>query len=119
MELGSARKTILIVDDDPDIRDYASIVLTDCGYSVLTASDGAAALVLLRANEQIDLLFTDVVMPGIDGIEVARQACQQTPGLKVLFTSGYATRSIPEGCLLNKPYRPQQLVGAIAVALGK
>lgn len=119
MEVGSARKTILVVDDDPDILDYASSVLEDCGYEVLTAGDGAAALLLLRTNGRIDLLFTDVVMPGLDGIEVARRACEQAPGLKVLFTSGYAPQSIPEGRLLNKPYRPQQLVGAIAVALGK
>jgi CheY-like chemotaxis protein len=119
MEVGSARKTILVVDDDPDIVDYASRVLEDYGYEVVTAGDGATALSLLRTGEQIDLLFTDVVMPGLDGIEVARRACQEAPGLKVLFTSGYATQSIPEGRLLSKPYRPQQLVGAIAVALGK
>jgi CheY-like chemotaxis protein len=112
--MNSARKTILIVDDDPGVLDYASNVLKECGYTVLTAADGATALVLLRNHPQVDLLFTDVVMPGLDGIEVARRACQESPGLKVLFTSGYAAGAIPAGRLLKKPYRPQQLAGEIA-----
>jgi two-component system cell cycle response regulator CpdR len=60
------------------------------------------------------LLFTDVVMPGLDGVETARRACQESPGLKVLFTSGYAADVIPAGRLLKKPYRPQQLAREIA-----
>jgi CheY-like chemotaxis protein len=112
--MNSARKTILVVDDDPGVLDYASNVLKECGYTVLTAADGATALVLLRNHPQVDLLFTDIVMPGLDGIEVARRACQESPGLKVLFTSGYAADAIPAGRLLKKPYRPQQLAGEIA-----
>lgn len=119
METDSARKTILIVDDDPGVLDYASNVLEECGYAVLTAPDGATALVLLRDHDQIDLLFTDVVMPGLDGVEVARRACQESPSLKVLFTSGYAADVIPAGRLLKKPYRPQQLAGEIAAMLGE
>ncbi len=108
----SARKIILVVDDDPGVLDYAS--LEECGYTVLTAPDGATALVLLRDHPQVDLLFTDVVMPGLDGVEVARRARQESPGLKVLFTSGYAADVVPAGRLLKKPYRPQQLAGEIA-----
>jgi CheY-like chemotaxis protein len=119
MEMDVARKTILVVDDDPGVLDYASNVLEECGYKVLTAPDGASALVLLRDHDQIDLLFTDVVMPGLDGVEVARRARQESPGLKVLFTSGYAADVIPAGRLLKKPYRPQQLAGEIAAILGK
>jgi CheY-like chemotaxis protein len=102
----SARKIILVVDDDPGVLDYASNVLEECGYTVLTAPDGATALVLLRDHPQVDLLFTDVVMPGLDGVEVARRARQESPGLKVLFTSGYAADVVPAGRLLKKPYRP-------------
>lgn len=112
-------KTILVVDDDPLVLDYACNVLEDCGYQVLTAADGAAALTLLRDNAAIDLLFTDVVMPGLDGIEVARRACEESPGLKVLFTSGYAAAAIPAGRLLKKPYRPRQLAGQIAEMLAE
>jgi len=110
----SARKIILVVDDDPGVLDYASNVLKECGFTVLTAPDGATALVLLRNHPQVDLLFTDVVMPGLDGVEVARRARQEGPGLKVLFTSGYAADVVPAGRLLKKPYRPQQLAGEIA-----
>jgi CheY-like chemotaxis protein len=116
--MDAACKTVLVVDDDPLVLDYATNVLQDCGYTVLAASDGAAALILLRDHALIDLLFTDVVMPGLDGVELARRARQQRPGLKVLFTSGYAADVIPAGRLLKKPYRPQQLTGEVSEMLG-
>jgi CheY-like chemotaxis protein len=110
--------TILVVDDDPDVRDYAETVLAEAGYEVLTAADGAGALALLRAGRPIDLLFTDVVMPGLDGFEVARLAVAEKPALKVLFTSGYSGGLGQAARLLKKPYRPQQLAAEIAAALG-
>jgi CheY-like chemotaxis protein len=110
----AAGKTILVVDDDPLVLDYASNVLKDSGYTVLTAANGAAALLLLGDDAQIDLLFTDVVMPGLNGVELARQAVQERPELKVLFTSGYAADGMPAGRLLKKPYRPRQLAGEVA-----
>ena len=119
METNSARKIILVVDDDPGVLDYASDVLEESGYLVLAASDGATALGLLRDHTHVDLLFTDVVMPGLDGVEVARRAWQVDPHLKVLFTSGYAADAIPVGRLLKKPYRPQQLTGEVAAILGE
>ena len=91
MESDSAQSTILIVDDDLAILEYAGGVLEEYGYAVLTASNAASALVMLRSNEGIDLLFTDLVMPGFDGIELARRAGEEIPGLKVLFTTGYST----------------------------
>jgi CheY-like chemotaxis protein len=117
MESDSAQSTILIVDDDLAILEYAGGVLEEYGYAVLTASNAASALVMLRSNEGIDLLFTDLVMPGFDGIELARRAGEEIPGLKVLFTTGYSTDPAPNDRLLKKPYRPQQLAGAIAAAL--
>ena len=74
---------------------------------------------IVCANDRIDLLFTDLVMPGVDGVELARRAGQEVPGLKVLFTTGYSTDPTPEGRLLKKPYRPRQLAGAIAAALAR
>jgi CheY-like chemotaxis protein len=115
--MNSARKVILVVDDDPGVLDYASNVLEDCGYTVLAAADGASALVLLRNPDNVDLLFTDIVMPGLDGVELARRARTASPRLKVLFTSGYAADVIPAGRLLRKPYRPHQLAGEIAALL--
>jgi CheY-like chemotaxis protein len=117
-EAQPARRTILVVDDDADVRDYASNVLEECGYEVVSAADGESALILLRGSQRIDLLFTDVVMPGLNGFEVARRAVQQVPALKVLFTSGYASNLTAAGRLLKKPYRPQQLAGEIAAVLG-
>jgi CheY-like chemotaxis protein len=119
MESDSERSTILVVDDDPAILEYAGGVLEECGYAVLTALNAATALVTLRNNERIDLLFTDLVMPGSDGIELARRAAEEIPGLKVLYTTGYSTDPAPGGCLLKKPYRPHQLAGAIAAALAQ
>ena len=118
METNSSRSTILVVDDDPGVLDYASNVLEECGYAVLTATNGTAALLLIREHPQIDLLFTDIVMPGLDGGEVARRACEQKPGLKVLSTSGYPADVVPAGPLLKKPYRPQQLTQMVAAMLG-
>ena len=119
MESDSARTTILIVDDDPAILEYAGGVLEEYGYAVLTAPNAASALVMLRDSDRIDLLFTDLVMPGFDGIELARRAGEEVPGLRVLFTTGYSTDPTPRGLLLKKPYRPQQLAGAIAAALAR
>jgi CheY-like chemotaxis protein len=115
----SARSTILIVDDEPAILEYAGGVLEEYGYAVLAASNAASALVILRNSDRIDLLFTDLVMPGFDGIELARRAGEEIPGLKVLFTTGYSTDPAPSGRLLRKPYRPQRLAGAIAAALAR
>jgi CheY-like chemotaxis protein len=117
--MNAAGKIILVVDDDPLVLNYASNVLQDCGYTVLVASDGIGALALLRDHSPIDLLFTDVVMPGLDGVEVARQARRESPGLKVLFTSGYAADATLAGRLLKKPYRPNQLAVEIAEMLGE
>jgi CheY-like chemotaxis protein len=119
MQVSSARKTILVVEDDPDVREYASHVLEEYGYTVLSAPDGATALAILRdVGPPIDLLFTDIVMPGLDGIEVARRAVAQLPGLKVLFASGYAAGFGPVSRLLKKPYRARQLAVEIADVLG-
>jgi CheY-like chemotaxis protein len=117
MESSSARGTILVVDDEPAILEYAAEVLEGCGYSVLKTADGAHALVLLRSNRHIDLLFTDLVMPEIDGIELVRRARAELPELKVLFTSGYSARELPTDPMLRKPYGPRQLAGAIAALL--
>jgi len=109
---------VLVVDDDPDVREYAVNVLEELGYAVLSAADGQAALSLLDAGTPVDLLFTDVVMPGLNGFEVARRAVKQFPELKVLFASGYVNGLPPVGKLLNKPYRPAQLATEVASALG-
>jgi CheY-like chemotaxis protein len=109
--------TVLVVDDDPDVRQYATSVLDEAGYRVLAAADGESALAVLERDSSIDVLFTDVVMPGMNGFELARAATAQRPDLKVLFASGYATDLTPAGRLLKKPYRPLQLTREIETLL--
>jgi CheY-like chemotaxis protein len=109
---------VLIVDDDADVREYAVAVLEEEGFEVVAAGDGAAALRALEQDPEIRLLFTDVVMPGLNGFETARLARQYRPGLGILFASGYATDLTPAGRLLKKPYRPQQLVREVQSILG-
>jgi CheY-like chemotaxis protein len=114
----SGTRKIVVVDDDPDVREYAVSVLEEAGYTVLSVGDGEAALRLIEDDREIDLLFTDVVMPGLNGFEVARLARQLRPGLEVLFASGYATDLTPAGRLLKKPYRPAHLAAEVQQLLG-
>ncbi|MCW2236542.1 response regulator [Azospirillum canadense] len=118
-------ETILVVEDDADVRGMAVETLQGLGYQVLVAADGVAALAMLTAPPRVDLLFTDVVMPrGLGGVDLAHAACDVVPGLRVLLTSGYPARS-PDGDppetlpypLLPKPYRSDALARAVRAAL--
>jgi CheY-like chemotaxis protein len=102
---------ILVVDDEPAVLEFSSTALAELGYRVLSAGDPAAALDLLRQHRDINLLFTDVVMPGVSGPQLATSARALHPQLKVLFTSGYTRDELghnslqsPGVHLLNKPY---------------
>jgi PAS domain S-box-containing protein len=88
-------ETILVVEDDEALRAYTVEMLGELGYRVLTAPSGAAALDLLERSSDIDLLFTDVVMPGgLNGRQLAEEAVRRRPRLKVLFTTGYTRNAI-------------------------
>ncbi|HEX9464552.1 MAG TPA: response regulator [Alphaproteobacteria bacterium] len=116
-------ETILVVEDDEDVQTIVAENLRSLGYRVLTASDGVAALALLKNGERTDLLFSDVAMPnGMPGDELARRASAVCPGMKVLLTSGYprAPRQGNSGgdmALLRKPYRQDELARAIRETL--
>src|SRR5207244_4132002 len=85
------RETILVVEDDDLVRTHVEGQLHDLGYHVVAAPDGPSALRALAEIDQVDLLFTDVIMPGgLDGAQLAHEVHRRRPGLKVLFTSGYA-----------------------------
>lgn len=109
--------TILVVEDSAAVRQVAVNHLWAFGYRVIEAGSGREALGKLAMDETIDLLFTDVVMPGgISGPQLAQEARKRRPGLKVLFTSGYAETafggaagSALSGSLLSKPYRKEEL----------
>jgi signal transduction histidine kinase/DNA-binding response OmpR family regulator len=110
-------ETILVVEDDPAVQRTVVEMLGSLGYRVLKADNASAALVIVQSGMPIDLLFTDVVMPGpLRSPELARQAKAHLPGLAVLFTSGYTQNAIVHGGrldpgveLLSKPYGRDQL----------
>jgi len=113
--------TIIVVEDDDDVRDLAVSVLREAGYNVLQAMNGGIALVLLEQDIPVDLLFTDIVMPGDpDGFELAERAVEMRPEIRILYTTGYAgpfqtpnTRPML-GRMLRKPYRPSELLAEVA-----
>jgi CheY-like chemotaxis protein len=95
MPEGSAEETILVLEDDDDVRAFSAATLRDLGYRVLEAHDGASAIRILERRDRIDLLFTDIVLPGgMTGAQVAAQAVALRPDLKVLYTTGYARNAI-------------------------
>jgi CheY-like chemotaxis protein len=123
--LARGTETILVVEDNPEVRKLVRRQLTELGYVVHEASSGPDALQILRSGVEPDLMFTDVVMPeGMTGYELARLAREDRPGLKVLFTSGYTAIGAGQqgsprnaGPLLSKPYRKRELAHFIRAAL--
>jgi CheY-like chemotaxis protein len=103
--------TILFAEDETPIRDSVGQLLSISGFRVLKAEDGYEALRLLT-QEDVDLLFTDIVMPGLDGIELARRARRIRPNLKIMFVTGYsakASEAMHLGRVLYKPMRGHQI----------
>jgi PAS domain S-box-containing protein len=121
----TGHETILVVEDNKALRNLVLRQLKDLGYRTIAAADAAEALSVIRRNEPIDLLFTDVVMPGgMDGRALAREAQALRPDLKVLFTSGFtaaaATAVLADdftASLLNKPYHPNELAQRVRAAI--
>jgi CheY-like chemotaxis protein len=87
-------ETILIVEDDEGVRQYASEILRDLNYQIIEAKDSASALRLLEADKAFDLLLTDVVLPGKNGRELADEVLRRRPGVKVIFMTGYSRNAI-------------------------
>lgn len=124
--LGGRGEAILVVEDDADVRGFVAAVLQDLGYTLHLAATADEALDVLRSDARIDLLFTDVVIPGgLSGREIAEAAQAERPGLRVLYTSGYTENSIVhQGRLdagvafLAKPYKRDELGAAVAGLLG-
>jgi len=122
--LPGGTETILVVEDQPDVRNIAVTMLKSLGYRTIVAQHAAEALELLEGGEVVDLLFTDVVMPGMSGLELARRSRAQLPGLKVLFCSGYregAMRDSGESASgdlwIAKPFRRRRLAERVREAL--
>jgi nitrogen-specific signal transduction histidine kinase len=122
---GSVKESILVVEDDPDVRAFAEQALSELGYRVRIAADAASALRVLEHAPRIDLLFTDVGLPnGVNGRQLADEARRRWPALKVVFTTGYARNAIihqgrldPGVELVAKPFTQADLARRIRTVL--
>jgi signal transduction histidine kinase len=119
-------ETVLVVEDNDGVREYATSALAELGYLVLEAADAAAALKMFDTSQRVDLLFTDVVLPGgVSGRVLADRVREKRPHLPVLFTTGYTQNAIvhhgrldPNVHLLTKPYTQQELARKVRELLG-
>jgi CheY-like chemotaxis protein len=96
--------TVLVVDDEPDVRKLVTAMLTQSGYRVLTADTGENAVRLFKSNPDVALLLTDVVAPGMSGPMIADQAAALRPDIKVLFMSGYDNTQVVQRYVVEKGY---------------
>jgi CheY-like chemotaxis protein len=105
---------VLVVEDNAEVRTYSRSLLEEVGYAVLEAADAREAVDILKTEATVDLLFTDVVLPGMGGRALAEEAGRLRPGLEVLFTTGYARDArggrLESGVnLITKPFTFDQL----------
>ncbi len=116
----SREEVILVVEDNEDVRSYSVSILRELGYTVLEASEAERALQILEGADRVDLLFTDVVLPGRNGRLMADAAKLLRPGLRVLFTTGYSRNAIvhqgrldADVYLISKPFTFDQLAARV------
>ncbi len=116
LPLGESQEVILVVEDEPAVRQFSVDALTELGYHVIEADGAATALCLLAAHPEIALLFTDVVMPEVNGRKLANEVLKRRPDLKVIFTTGYTSNAIVHNGtldagvdLVSKPFTVEEL----------
>ena len=113
--------TVLVVEDEILVREMIAEELRDAGFAVLEAGDGETASSLLSARDSVDVLFTDIRLPGrLDGWAIARLARQLRSALPVIYATGYTvdrSAEVPGAIFLNKPYQPSQVVEIIGKLL--
>ena len=107
---------VLVVDDQDVVRDVIRLTLESAGYTVLDAATPLEAIALVRDGGPIDLLVTDVVMPEMDAFELADRIASEVPGVRILYTSGYADAGA-EGPFIQKPFTPRQLIEKVRSVL--
>ena len=113
-----AGKTILVLEDEPEVRKLVATMLSSNGYKVLTAANGESAIkTFKRSKQRVDLVLLDVVSPGLSGPMVAERLTELQPGLRVLYMSGYDSTNVVQRyvvdkghALLTKPFNERQLV---------
>ena len=121
---GNVNEIVLVVEDEDRVRGYSVEALRDLGYTVVHASNGTEALRMIEAGQDVTLLFTDVVMPGMTGRQLADHAINALPTLKVLFTTGYTRNAVVHNGILDpgtnflpKPFSIEQLAAKVRSAL--
>ncbi len=114
------RKTILVVDDEPEVRNSTALLLETLGFLVIQAQDARSAVAALAENESVDLLFTDMVLPGgVSGVDLARDVLAKRPDLKIVVTSGRPELvNQDEFPVISKPFRMTELASRIREELG-
>jgi CheY-like chemotaxis protein len=117
-------EVILLVEDDAQVRQLSEAMLRELGYDVLSAPNGVDALSLLRTRQDVHLMFTDVVLPGMNGWQLAEEARRRQSNLKVIYTTGYKQGAIagagfldPNATLLSKPITLERMAVALRDAL--
>lgn len=117
------KRRILVVEDDAPVRDLLVRVLTDAGHLVVGAGDAQEAIQLAAQHGDLDLLITDLVMRGVNGIELARTLREQRPDLRILLTSSYRPAQLSgdsaalEAVFIEKPWAPAEMVECVAKIL--
>jgi PAS domain S-box-containing protein len=114
-------ETILIVEDQPEVMELTSIVLKEAGYKILTAGNAKEAMRVAEMNPHIDVLFSDIIMPGgMNGVTLAHEMSRMRPDIKILLTTGYSENTMDQTTtrpsrwpVLQKPYRPSGLMTAM------
>jgi PAS domain S-box-containing protein len=122
---GKRSESILVVEDNDEVRMFSADALRDYGFNVLEAADASEALRILEGRVNVDLLFTDIGLPGVNGRELVAMVQRKHPGMRLLFTSGYAqmpsptaSRWLSEIPLLSKPFTRSQLYDKVSQVLG-
>ena len=121
---GDANEVILVVEDDPLMRQMSADALADLGYTVIASDNAAGASSVLGSRPEVKLLFTDVVMPEMNGRKLADESPRRRPDLKILFTTGYTPNAVMHGGVLDpgvnflgKPLTLEQLAKKVRAVL--
>lgn len=111
--------TVLLAEDEPMLRRVVSVTLRQGGFVVIEAADGTAGLEVLQSEASIDVLLTDIKMPGLNGYQLAEASLSLRPGLKVMLMTGYADETIPDALLeasipiIRKPFNFGNLASSV------
>lgn len=113
-DMRASKATVLVVEDESLLRELIVQELADAGFEVIEADTGESAIAILNASQPIDVLFTDIRLPGqVDGWQIARHARHHRPEIPVIYASGYTvdrSAQVPDSLYLGKPYRTESVV---------